>query len=40
MSTIGKKRRYPTASSPNQSDDDNGGIYIDEYLNDYLINSR
>ena len=25
MATIGKKRRYPTTSSPHESDDDSGG---------------
>jgi hypothetical protein len=32
MSTTGKKRRYPTASSPNQSDDDTGGKEIFKVL--------
>jgi hypothetical protein len=37
MSTTGKKRRYPTASSPNESDDDNGGIHI-EITSHFLFN--
>ncbi len=32
MSTITKKRRHPTASSPNESEDDNGGINLSIYF--------
>lgn len=33
MASAGKKRRYPTASSPNESEDDNGGKTTDEKIN-------